>query len=856
MEYYQLSAKEVLRSLGTGRHGLSHSQVAARQREYGKNSIRLHSQPSFPGLFAKQFGNYLVWLLIVVATIAFLTGIYLGKKEQLIDGIIIYVIVVLNSVIGAYQDYRAEKAAHLLKSMLKNEALVNRSGTRKRIDHCELVPGDIIFLREGDKVPADARVIECDELNLDESMLTGESLHVKKSSKAIKKSSSLLDRKNCVFMNTFVTRGSAVCVVTATGRSTEVGRIAESLEISHESQFLAEIDDASRKISYVAILLIISALSIYYVHNQSWIAMFMLGSALVVGSIPEGLPAIVTFALSIGSSKLAKKNVLVKRKTLLETLGGVDVICTDKTGTLTENKMVVSRVYAQGKVMRDLRRTDSVVFEAFRNCAILCNEAKDTDRGFVGEAEDIALVDFFNKQGVDIIRVREKYPYRGFVPFSSDKKYATSKNLVSGRVVSYCKGAPEVVLAGCRRILVQGRPTALTERHRQEIHRSLHKFSEEALRNIAFSCNDIFIGIAAMHDPPRKGIREVVRTIRRANIELKMITGDNVHTAKAIARECGFKRIKATSWDEIRDLSEYELKKTVLEYNVFARMSPEYKLKIVTALQDAGKRVAITGDGVNDVPALKKADVGIAMGKRGSDIAKEAGDLIILDDNLESVVAGIKEGRTIFSNMRKVINYLLTANLAEILMVFCVAMFGLVPFLPIQLLWVNFVTDIVPAMSLSTDPSHEGIMRKRPTGKNEKILNRRIIWLTVGISIKKVLIMLAIFFGAFFITGNVALAQTMTFTWLVISHFIRIVAIRLDERVNIFINRYLNWSMAVPLLVQILILYSPLSFFFHTVRLSAVHWAALAAMVAAGIWLAKVVTDTVDRHLPAQDTDY
>jgi Ca2+-transporting ATPase len=856
MDLYRLEKKEVFKKLGSDIRGLKLSEVQSRQQKYGRNIIEIEKKISFFNLLAKQFKNYLVWLLISVTIIAFIAGFYLKREEQIMDGIIISFIVLINAFIGAYQDYKSERAAQLLTSMLKNEAIVIRENKKIKVDSSELVPGDIIVLEQGNKIPGDCRIISCEELRVDESMLTGESVQVLKSAKTIKKEAPLAERVNMVFMNTFVARGAATCIVAATGKETEIGKIAKSLEVHQESLFLDEVDDASKRISYVAMALILVALAVYYFYDHHWISIFMLGSALIIGSIPEGLPAVVTFALSMASSKLARENVLVKRKTLLETLGSVDVICTDKTGTLTENKMIVKKVFLQGKIAGSLNGVNKDILEHLRNSALLCNEAKDTVKGFLGGAEDIALVDFFNKQGVDIIMLRKKYPAVRFEPFSSEKKFARSTNKIGNKNIRYTKGAPEVVLDQCKKIIKKGKVVPLNKRDKVAISKAIEKFSEEALRTMAFSCDDIFIGLIAMNDPPKKGIKEVVRTIYSANIALTMITGDNIHTATAIAKECGFKNINAINWDEVKDLSESELQSCVKKYNVFARMSPEYKLKIVFALQNIGKRVAITGDGVNDVPALKKADVGVAMGKRGSDIAKEAADLIVVDDNLQSIVTGIKEGRTIFSNMRKVINYLLTANLAEVLLVFITSLFGLMPFLAIQLLWVNFVTDIAPAMTLGIDPAHKNIMKKKPTGKGEKLINRRIVWLTVGISVKKVILMLALFLITYKLTSNLALAQTMTFTWLVFSHFVRVAAIRFDEKVNIFVNKYVNWSILIPVIIQLIIIYTPISKLFHTVPLTLSEWLIIIPIIIIAIGLAKVITNIIDKNLPLSERDY
>ena len=863
MEQYQSTVSETLSSLKSQADGLSEKEASERLEKVGLNTVSVEREVSFVKLLLHQFRNYLAWLLIFIAGFAFFAGFYLHKQEQVINGIIISIIIIVNVFVGAYQDFKSERTAQLLKSMLKNEALVLRGGKRSKIDAKELVPGDIILLEEGDKIAADCRIVSCEEFRVNESMLTGESEHVRKTAEVIRKQVPLAERRNMVFMNTFVAGGRATCVVTGTGQRTEVGRIAQSLDVEKSSPFTDEVDHASKNITYVALALILVVLGIFVMQGNPWISVFMIGSALVIGSIPEGLPAIVTFSLALGSLKLAKSNVLVKRKTLLETLGSVDVICTDKTGTLTENRMSVRRLFFDLKQSSSVKGLSSRTLEQFRLCAMLCNEAKDTEKGFVGGSEDIALIDFFNAVGTDIIKIREEYPVQGFEPFSSEKKYASSLNKVGKGTVRFTKGAPEIILGRCDRILKDGRVRKLSAKDRDAIAKALQSFSDEALRNLAFSYRsgkgqgkEVFLGFVGIYDRPKQGVQETVATIAKAGISLKMITGDNIRTATAIAKECGFRNIKAISWEELKDLSEDDLKRTVEECNVFARMSPEFKLRIVAALQSNGHRVAITGDGVNDVPALKRAEVGIAMGERGTDIAKEASDLILLDDNLSSIVAGIKEGRTIFSNVRKVINYLLTANLAEVFVVFLGSMFGVVPFLAIQLLWVNFVTDIAPAMALGADPSHEHIMEKSPTGRDERLINKRITWLTAGIGIKKVVVMFALFLAVLHVTGSLPLAQTMSFTWLVMSHFVRIASIRFDEKRNIFINKYVNWAIVVPVVLQLIIIYTPLSSFFQVVPLTLWQWAIIIVSFGLAVGLAKIITTVIDNHLPTSESDY
>ena len=539
---------------------------------------------------------------------------------------------------------------------------------------------------------------------------------------------------------------------------------------------------------------------------------------------------------------------------------------TDKTGTLTENRMAVKKLFFDMKVLNSINKISEKTYTQFSNCALLANQAKDTDKGFRGGSEDISLIDLFNNDGTNILELRKKYPVENFEPFSSEKKYASSTNKIDNETIKYTKGAPEVILNKCNYLLSNGIIKKLSKPEKEKILKTLKEFSNESLRNIAFSYNllsdknsrlkNIFIGFVGMYDSPKKDVKKTIKTLYLAGIEIKMITGDNIHTATAIAKECGFKNINAITWDEIQNLSIDELKIKVKKYNVFARMSPEFKLKIVSALQKNGDRVAITGDGVNDVPALKKAEVGIAMGNKGTDIAKEAADLILLDDNLSSVVNGIKEGRTIFSNIRKVINYLLTANLAEVFVVFLGSMFGVMPFSAIQLLWVNFVTDVAPAMALGSDPAHKNIMTKNPTGKNEKLINKKITLLTIFIGLKKVIIMFLMFYITYKITDDLILAQTMSFTWLVMSHFVRIAAIRFDEKVNVFSNKYVNWAMAIPVLFQLVIIYSPLSNFFQVTPLTLFEWSIIIILIIIAVGLAKIITYFIDKHLPASELDY
>jgi len=860
LEFYKSTVKETLFNLNTSEKGISTQEVNLRQKKYGLNVIVVEKDKTFFDFFWVQFEGFLPWLLIIIAAFAFATGYFMHSQEQLIDGFIVSFIVIINALLGAFQDFKSEKSAKLLKSMLKNNALVLRDGQKKTISADELVPGDIIFLQEGDKIPADCRVIDAKEFQIDESMLTGESVDVFKDTKAIHEEVPLADHKNMVYMNTYVVRGEGICVVVRTGKGTEVGKIAKSLDTNEKSYFLDEVDDASKKITYVALGLIAIALFFFYLKNNDWISVFMLGAALVIGSIPEGLPAIVTFSLAMGSQRLVKEKVLIKRKTLLETLGSVDVLCTDKTGTLTQNKMQVKKIFADMSVI-SFKSINKKSYEYIRDCALLCNEAKDTDAGLVGDPEDIALINLFSGNGENRNALLKKHPLKKLEPFSSETKYAKSSNYYGKKIITFTKGAPEILLKISTHVLIKGRVRKITKKDKDLILANLEKFSKEALRGIAFSYSpskkqEVFLGFVGLYDAPKEGIKETIETIYSAGLDVKMITGDNILTARAIAEECGFRNIVAMEWKTLKDLPEKDFIMQVEKCNVFARMSPEFKLRIVNALKENNHRVAITGDGVNDVPALKKADVGIAMGARGSDIAKEASDIILLDDNITSMISSFKEGRTIFSNVRKVINYFLTANLVEVIVVFFFSFLGIVPFLPIQLLWVNFVTDIAPAMALGIDPSHKDIMSKKPTGKKESLINKRITLLTIFIGVKKAIMLVVVYFIAWKVSGSPIVAQTATFSWLVLSHFVRIAAIRFDEKVNLFVNKYLNWSILIPVLLQLLILYTGISGFFHVVPLGWFDWGLLVVTIALAVGLAKIITFYLDKGVPETDKDY
>lgn len=849
-----------------------------RREKYGPNKIEMREPPSWISLFLKHLKEFVSILLIIVGTIAFIT-FFIGHGqglERLAEAFIIYAIVVINASIGAYQEHKSEKTAQKLREMMKIKAIVLRDGSFDEVDSEELVPGDIVSIESGDKIPADIRLVEAENLEVQESVLTGESEAVSKKTEAIGREKPLAERNNMGYMNTHVIRGNGKGIVVATGADTESGSIAESTKEGEEKEiaFLKEVEDTGRTISKIALSLVAIASLVFLFYGKSYYQIFMLAAALIIGSIPAALPVTVTYSLTNAAKKMSEKNALIKNLPMIETLGGVDVICTDKTGTLTQNEMTVKKFFISEEEV-DAEKNDKEQYKELINCILKANEAETKEEGgYIGAPEDVGLYEYLDSIDVNIKEAKQKYEDVDFLPFSSDRKIAQSLTKINGKRVRYTKGAPEVILDRCNKVWRNDEIKGLTEENKNKIKEALDDFSEEALRNLAFSYKqvdenekvgtdtggDVFLGFVGMWDPPKEGVKEAVQTCYNAGIEVKMITGDSRKTAEAIAKVCGMRNIKTVTWDEIKDASDEEMEKIVEENNVFARIDPALKMKLVDALHRCNKQVAITGDGVNDTPPIEKAEVGVAMGKKGSDITRDAADIILLDDNFASIPEAIKYGRASLSNVRKVTNYLLTANLFEVVVLFISAFMGFAPFVALQLLWVNFATDIFPAIGLGADPPHPTIMNKKPTGKKEKILTKRVWYLLTGIGAKKVAMVFTSFFIILYISqgttkimgvnGHLALAQTGAFVWLGLSHIVRIVAIRYEEGwkgKDIFINHKVNLALLWPLISFIIILYTPLAPFFKSEPLPLWTWLILTITVGISVILAMIIAKIVHK---------
>lgn len=865
MSWHDKTVEEVFSELGTSEDGLNNGEAKKRLEEEGENRIESGQSTSAFQILVNQFKDNLIYLLMAAALLSVLVGFLPGHESRYMESFIILVILLANGLFGFFQDYRAEKSIEALKEMSTSKTKVIRSGEVTVVDSKDVVPGDVIQLEQGDAVPADGRLIETESLATDESSLTGESVNVSKTVSLIKGDAPIAERENMVFKNTHVVKGRGKAVVVDTGMDTEMGNMAREIEEveERETPFQVEVDEMGRKIGYIVIgIVAMVALFQFLLTGASPITIFLMAISLAVAVIPESLPAIVTFTLAVGSRKMLKKDALVRRLPVVEALGSVNYVVTDKTGTLTEGMMTVEKLYFEGEEYDVTGRgtetegrflsEDGVVetskLKPLLECGLYCNNAgttgKDSDKDFHGSPTEVALLVSGMKAGLE----RDKERIRS-VPFSSQRKRMT---VVTEEGTAYMKGAPEVVLERCDRVLEDGEVKEMTDERREEIMEKNHEFARDALRVLAFARKEVenigaeddelesrmvFLGLQGMIDPPRKEVEEAVEECRDAGIEVIMATGDNLETARAVGKELGFNPENALTGEELDTLSDEELKDKLRNVEIFARVSPEHKVRLLDALQEEGYNVAMTGDGVNDAPALKDSDVGIAMGIRGTDVAKKSSDMILQDDNFVTIRDAISEGRHIFDNIRKVTNQLLSTNSGEVMFVFLGTIIGGLFFheyftgpnpvvlTAVMILWVNFASDGPPAMALGEDPKTEGIMERQPRGKDESIIDKKILAMILVTGPLAALTMLPLFFLHI---ENFILAQTMLFVSLALFEILMFYVIRRDYNLSLFCNRYLLFGIGFAFISHLVVLYSPVSNYFGVVPLGLEHWGYIA----------------------------
>lgn len=868
MEWHSLPIEELFKKLESSSIGITEEEAKRRIKVYGENLIEIERKVSPFKIFLNQFKSFLVVILIIAAFISYAIGFIPGEEASLADTILISTILITNAIFGFFQDYKAEKTLEALKKMAAPKAKVLRNGKVREVKANEVVPGDVLILEEGDIVPADARIIESNDLEIDESILTGESFPIRKKAGILKEDVPLAERSNMVYMHTNVVRGDCKALVVATSLNTEIGKISMQMQRMEKrpAPFKSEIDTLGKNIG-IGILLIIAFIATiqFLLKITSPLNILLTSIALAVAAIPEGLPAIVTFTLALGTRRMAKENALIRRLSVIEDLGFVDVICTDKTGTLTENKMTVRKIYFNGKIFEvsgvgyslegkflyNGKEVDPKELLPLLKAGLNCNNVIEEDGKYIGNPTEIALVIAAKKGGI-----KEKEKRIDEISFSSERKLMTTIHK-NKKYFSYTKGAPEIILEKCDKILEDGEVKELDKEKKKEILKITEKFASQGLRVLGFAYKEfdsyenkkevekemIFLGLQAMMDPPRKEVKDAIKMCKEAGIKVIMITGDNKVTAEAIAKEIGI-GTKSIEGNELDKMSQKELENIIEKIDIFARAVPSHKVRILKALQAKGYRVAMTGDGVNDAPALKSADVGIAMGIRGTEVAKEASDMVLLDDDFKTIVDAIKQGRRIFDNIRKFVNYLLTCNFAEIFVIFFTSLFGYLPITAAQLLWINLLTDGGPALALGIDPPNPGIMKRRPRKKGEKIIDKRLASLILAIGIKKTCILLSTFFVSLYLFG-LNIATTMTFTGFILYEFVRIATIRYGEKLSIFSNSWLILALIISVLLQLFVIYSPLNTIFGVIPLELIHWSLLLTFVMVGLVFGILITKII-----------
>lgn len=737
--YYNKSSEEVLSLLQTTREGLKSEELGALKEKYGNNELVEGARKSIFRVFMEQFKDFLVMILIVAAIVS---GV-LGKLES---AIVIIVVIMLNAILGTVQHVKAQKSLDALKALASPMAKVKRDGNATEIPSKDLMVGDLMLLDAGDFISADGRIIENYNLQVNESSLTGEAESVLKSAETISATDiSLGDRKNMVFSGSFVTYGRAEVIVTNIGMSTEIGKIANLLENAQEKKtpLQVSLDQFGKKLAVIILIICGIILTLNIVKGASPAEAFMFAISLAVAAIPEALSSIVTIVLALGTQKMAKENAIVRKLHAVESLGGISVICSDKTGTLTQNKMTVQKLFVNGEVIETSAvNKENELEHTLTLMSLLCNDAITREAKEIGDPTEVALVDLGELYGLDELVVRETYPRLAELAFDSDRKLMTTAHELKGEQVAITKGAFDVILGRCDHIQTAVGIRPITEEDKAQIKQINRVFSEQSLRVLAFAYRPYdstkeltledenhltFLGLIAMMDPPRLESAQAVADCIKAGIKPVMITGDHKITASAIAKQIGILNSmdEAIEGKELDALSDEELRNKVDQISVYARVSPEHKIRIVKAWQDNGNVVAMTGDGVNDAPALKQADIGVAMGITGTEVAKDAASMILTDDNFSTIVKAISNGRNIYANIKNAIKFLLSGNTAGILAVLYCSLLALPnPFVPLHLLFINLVTDSLPAIAIGVEPYRKDIMKEKPRKMDEPLLSR------------------------------------------------------------------------------------------------------------------------------------
>ena len=854
--------------------GLNTEQVSENQKKYGLNQLKEANKKTFLSKVADQFKDFLILILLAASVVSF----SIGEKT---DAMIIVAIVIINAMLGLYQEGKAEKAIEALQKLAAPNANVIRNGAPISVPAEQLVPGDVVVLETGDIVPADLRLVESYNLQIEEASLTGESVASEKRAEDIcEEEVSLADRKNMAYASTILTYGRGKGVVVSTGHDTEIGKIAEVIQGYEEEStpLQKKLARLGKQLGIIVLAVCVVVFVIGILQNLPMLDMFMTSVSLAVAAIPEGLPAIVTVVLSLGMGKMASKHAIVKKLPAVETLGTTTVICSDKTGTLTQNEMTVVKVFvdehildvegegyeADGRICHEKEEVDVETvptLERLLEITLLANDAKlkrleNGKLGVMGDPTEGALITLANKWDMYSKDYEEAHPRKNELPFDSDRKMMTTfhENIEKNPVVSFTKGAPDVVLSRCSYWKKNNEIVELNEELREKISEVNQKFSKNALRVLALAYRSfekmpeeitvdeiekemIFVGLVGMIDPARAEAKEAIKLCKHAGIIPVMITGDYKETAFAIGQQLGMAEdiSQAMMGTELEQYNAEQMREIVKDKRVYARVSPEHKVKIVTALKENGNIVAMTGDGVNDALAIKKADIGIAMGITGTDVAKNTAEVILTDDNFASIVDAVQEGRIIYSNIKKFVSFLLSCNIGEILIVLVSILMKLpVPLLPIQLLWLNLVTDSFPALALGVEKGDEDIMNQPPRDPQEPILDKKT---SIRITVQSIAITIATI-GAYqyglhhFTEHSLEGARTIAFVTLILAELLRSYSARSESHtvmsIGMFSNRALTLGTVFSLFMTLIVVYIPfMRTLFHTVFLGAEEWSRI-----------------------------
>ena len=890
-EWHSIGKNEVLEHLGTAETGLSEGSVAQRLEEYGPNELTETKRISPLKIFLAQFKEAMVVILIIAAIVSAVIATVQGTVEEWFDATVIMIIVFLNAILGFVQENKAEKTMQALKELAAPRAKVIRDGVEMDVPSKDLVPGDVMILATGDKVSADARLLESINLKVNEASLTGESVPIAKNSDDILEKDAFLGEKtNMVFSGCIIEYGRGKAVVVSTGMNTALGKIAGLIQAEvEETPLQKKLKVLGKQLGIAVLLISVFIFAVGLLQGVDVLSMFLTAISLAVAAIPEGLPAVVTISLALGLQRMVKKKAVIRRLPAVESLGSATVICTDKTGTLTKGEMNIREIFVGetvkvsgegfepvGDFSVDGERVDPMENGRMKwllHAGVLCNDAtlleKEGKWSIGGDTTEGTLIVTARKAGIDEDEFIDEHRRVFEIPFDSRKKRMTTVNRFGDERYAFCKGAAESVLSICTHICTEKGVEPLTDDLRESIRKRDAEMASKALRVLALAMRRIgkielseenveremvLLGLVGMIDSPRTEAIDAIAVCKKAGIEVKMITGDHALTAKAIAKEMGIdprEDAPVMTGKDLEEISLEDLSRTVEEVNVYARVAPEHKVKIVDALKENGEVVAMTGDGVNDAPALKKADIGVAMGITGTDVSKEASEMVLIDDNFASIVSATEEGRGIYDNIKKFVSFLLSCNAGEVATMFIATLIfvdpEMLPFLlPIQILWINLVTDGLPALALGVEPTDPDVMDRKPRNPNESPITRMMAYRIVAMGIIMAIGTLLAFWLEFEETGDVTRARTVAFCTLVLFQLFYVFSARSDRKTIVELglrtNMKLVYAVVASVGFQLIVVYLPLlNEVFRTVPIGATEWLitlpiALSALVINEIW--------------------